>query len=326
MKRNDDDEQEPPLARWKDIAQAAGISTKTGRYRFLVTVKLPERSLKTASQFVKETNEALRGKKTTAQFVLVDSERVRLQRATAEFCKFKDARTFLSTLKELGLAANDVSPELEDFGKKQYDPWYEKISQSWWPWLAAMRNPAPEMPMMKPKIRLDVSTGSKYSQGASGKLGKGDEAERREANEDRGREPAEEQEDRADQESPENEDRGEARNAVRKRKRTRSRRNDTSLMRERRFWVVLRSRVRLVCLRRWRDEGVQIDVGLGSAILRCGLAGRGRLFQHPCFQGRFSHAGVGRQGREDLRFENEMAHANLIVVVQFRRLGQRVGH
>jgi hypothetical protein len=182
-----EEEQKPPLARWAAMVQPASLSTKTGSQRFLVTIKLPEKSLKTASSFVKEMNDALKttpGRQPTAQFVLVDSERVRLQRASAGFFTFKAAQTCLRVLKELGIPTNEISAELEDFGNKKYDPWYESISQAWWPWLAALRNPPPEMPMMKVTNRLDLSAGSKYKEGASGRLGKGDEVDRADAQAD----------------------------------------------------------------------------------------------------------------------------------------------
>lgn len=191
MKDNEEEEQKPPLARWLDIVPPASLSTKTGKQRFLVTIKLSEKSLKTASSFVKEMNDALkikvastRGCELNAQFVLVDSERTRLQRATASFSTFKAAQTCLLFLKELGLPANEISAEFEDFGNKKYDPWYEAISRSWWPWFATWRNPPPEMPMMKITSRLDVSEGGKYKEGASGKLGKGDEVDREDAQRD----------------------------------------------------------------------------------------------------------------------------------------------
>ncbi len=177
------------------MVQPAGISTKTGKQRFLVTIKLPEKSLKTASSFVNEMNDALRTARAgelTAQFTLVDSERTRLQRATAGFFTFKEAQTCLQVLKKLGLATNDVSAELEDFGNNKYDPWYESISKAWWPWFAALRNPPPEMPMMKPTNRLDVSEGGKYKEAASGKLGKSDEVDRADARGDENDSVAEE--------------------------------------------------------------------------------------------------------------------------------------
>ena len=74
-----------------------------------------------------------------------------------------------------------ISAELEDFGKKKYDPWHESISQAWWPWFAALRNPAPEMPMMKVTNRLDVTEGGKYKEGAGGKLGRSDDVDRDDA-------------------------------------------------------------------------------------------------------------------------------------------------
>ena len=180
-KEEEEEEQKPPLARWVGIVQPASLSTTTGKQRFLVTIKLPEKSLKTASSFVKEMNDALAARELAAQFVLVDSERVRLQRASTGFSTFKEAQTCLYVLKESGLPTNEISPELEDFGNKKYDPWYESVSQSWWPWFAALRNPAPEMPMMKVTNRLNVSEGSKYKEGASGKLGKGDDVDRADA-------------------------------------------------------------------------------------------------------------------------------------------------
>jgi hypothetical protein len=190
---DEEEEQKPPLAHWTGIVQPAGLSTKTGKQRFMVTVKLPEKTLKTATSFVSEINDALklkisktRGCELAAQFELVDSERTRLQRATSGFFTFKDAQTCLSFLKELGLQTNEISSEFEDFGLKKYDPWYDSISQAWWPWFAAWRNPAPEMPMMKVTNRLDLSEGAKYKEGASGKLGKGDEVDRTDA---RGDEP-----------------------------------------------------------------------------------------------------------------------------------------
>lgn len=185
MEDNEEQEQKPPLARWVGVAEPASLSTKTGGQRFVVTIKLPEKSLKTASNLVKEVNDALknkshttRGCKLTAQFVLIDSERARLQRATASFSTFKEAQTCLRLLKELGLPTSDISAEFEDFGKKKYDPWYESVSQAWWPWFAAWRNPPPEMPMMKVKNRLDVTEGGKYKVGADGKLGKSDDVDR----------------------------------------------------------------------------------------------------------------------------------------------------
>jgi hypothetical protein len=146
---------------------------------------LPEKSLKTASSFIKEMNEALKikvdrtpGCKLTANFVLVDSERTRLQRATATFSTFKDAQTCLRFLKEQGLPTNEVSAEFEDFGNNKFDPWYARISQAWWPWFAEWRDPPPEMPMMKVTNRLDVAEGGKYKEGAGGKLGKSDDVDR----------------------------------------------------------------------------------------------------------------------------------------------------
>ncbi len=184
----DKEEQKPPLARWVGIVPPASMSTKTGEQRFLVTVKLAEKSPKTASNFVKEMNDALkikiaatRGCELRASFVLVDSERTRLQRAAANFTTFKEAQTCLSFLKELGLPVNEISPELEDFGNKKYDPWHERISQAWWPWLAAWRNPPPEMPMIKVTNRLDLAAGGKYKEGASGKLGKTEDVDRSDA-------------------------------------------------------------------------------------------------------------------------------------------------
>jgi hypothetical protein len=181
----DEEERKPPLARWADIAQPASVLTKTGDQRFAIAIKLPEKSPKTASKFVAEMNDALknkiaktRGCELAVTFILVDSERLRLQRATASFTTFKDARTCYDFLKELGLPVNDMSAELEDFGNNRYDPWHESIKQSWWPWLAALRNPAPEMPMMQVTNRLDLTEGAKYKEGASGKLGKPEEVDR----------------------------------------------------------------------------------------------------------------------------------------------------
>jgi hypothetical protein len=164
------------------------LTTTTGKQRFAVTIKLAEKSPKMASNFVQEMNDSLkikvqktRGCELTAHFALVDSERTRLQRATASFATFKEATTCLDFLKELGLPVNDISAELEDFGNKKYDPWHKSISQAWWPWLAAWRNPPPEMPMMKAANRLDVTEGGKYKAGAGGKLGKSDELDRADA-------------------------------------------------------------------------------------------------------------------------------------------------
>jgi hypothetical protein len=191
VKDKEEKEQKPPLARWVGIVPPASISTKPGRQRFVVTIKLPEISLKTASSFVREMNDALKTKidttpgcELTAQFVLVDSERTRLQRVTASFSTFKKANTCFSFLKELGLPVNDISAEFEDFGKKKFDPWYESNSHAWWPWFAAWCNPPPEMPMMKVTNRLDVTEGSKYKAGAGGKLGKSDEVDRADAQTD----------------------------------------------------------------------------------------------------------------------------------------------
>jgi len=167
-----------PLASWADIAQPAILATTSGKQRFLITIKLPERSLKSASSFVTETNDALKSKKGIAPFVLVDSERARLQRATASFSTFKEADACLSCLADLGLKTGQVSAELEDFGNKQYDPWHESISRAWWPWLAAWRNPPPEMPMAKVANRLSLTEGSKYAEGPAGKLGKSEDADR----------------------------------------------------------------------------------------------------------------------------------------------------
>ena len=185
MKNKEEEEEQPPLARWARIVQPASLSTKTGKQRFVVTIRLPEKSLKTASSFVKEMNDALKikvgttlGRELTAQFLLVDSERIRLQRATASFSTFKETQTCFSFLKELGLPVNDISGEFEDFGNKKYDPWYESNSQAWWPWFAALLNPPPEMPMMKVTSRLDVTEGGKYKESAGGKLGKSDEVDR----------------------------------------------------------------------------------------------------------------------------------------------------
>lgn len=217
MKRKENKENVPPLAHWKNIVQPASLTTKTGKRRFLITIKLPERSLKTASDFVAELNASLESNdvkelEAVAHFVLVDTERSRLQRATAEFCTFKDAQTCLSVLKEMGLLANDVSGELEDFGNKQYDPWHEKISRSRWPWLAAWRNPAPELPMVKAKNRLDMSAGTKYTERADGKLGKSDEEDRSATN-------AEDQDrDRSEPKPREDEDRDEKRKRRKKKK------------------------------------------------------------------------------------------------------------
>jgi hypothetical protein len=180
-----DEEKKPPLTRWAGIVQPLSLATKTGKDRFLLTVKLPEKSLKTATKFVTELNDALQTKiaktpgcELKTEFVLLDSERTRLQRAATSFCTFKEAQTCFLFLQELGLPVNEISAELEDFGTKKYDPWYESVSKSWWPWLAAWRNPAPEMPMMKVKNRLDLAEGGKYKEGAKGKLGKSDEVDR----------------------------------------------------------------------------------------------------------------------------------------------------
>jgi hypothetical protein len=187
----EEDEEKPPLAGWASMVPPATLSTKTGRQRFVATIKLPEKSLKTASSFVKEMNDALKitidatpGCELTAQFLLVDTERTRLQRATASFSTFKEAEACLTFLKELGLPVNEISAEFEDFGKKKFDPWYESNSQAWWPWFAALLNPPPEMPVMKVTNRLDVTEGSKYKTGASGKLGKSDEVDRADAQAD----------------------------------------------------------------------------------------------------------------------------------------------
>ena len=199
------------------MVQPAILTTKTGRQRFVVTFKLPEKSLKTASSFVREMNEALQSSDSdvAAQFVLVDSERIRLQRATASFAMFKEAKTCLGVLKALGLPVNDISAELENFGKKQYDPWYESVAQSWWPWLAAWRNPPPEMPMMKLANRLDVSEGTVYKQGEGDKLGKSDEEDRRDAE---GQDQGDEEKDRREREPREDEDREEGRKRRKKKK------------------------------------------------------------------------------------------------------------
>ena len=188
MDDTEEQKPKPPLARWASIVQPASLSTKTGKQRFVVTIKLPEKSLKTVSSFVKEMNDALQvkvantpGCELTAQFDLIDSERTRLQRATADFFTFKEAQTCLRLLKELGLPTNDISAEFEDFGKKKYDPWFERNSRAWWPWLAARLNPPPEMPMIKVTNRLDVTAGGKYKEGASGKLGKSDDVDRADA-------------------------------------------------------------------------------------------------------------------------------------------------
>jgi hypothetical protein len=170
------------------MVQPASLSTKTGSQRFVITIKLPEKSLKTASSFVAETNDAIKTKigntpgcQPDAQFVLVDTERARLQRATASFATFKEAQACSILLKELGLPTNPISAEMEDFGIKKYDPWYERISKTWWPWLAGCLHPPPEMPLMKVTNRLDLTAGSKYKEGASGKLGKSDEVDRADA-------------------------------------------------------------------------------------------------------------------------------------------------
>jgi hypothetical protein len=183
-----EDEQKPPLADWVSMVQPATLSTKPGRQRFVATIKLPEKSLKTATSFVNEMNDALQikidatpGCELAARFLLVDTERTRLQRATASFSTFKEAQTCLSVLKELGLPINAISSEFEDFGNKKYDPWHERISQAWWPWFAALLDPPPEMPLMKVTNRLDLTEGSKYKTGASGKLGKSDEVDRADA-------------------------------------------------------------------------------------------------------------------------------------------------
>jgi hypothetical protein len=188
---NEEQEQKPPLAGWANMVQSASLSTKTGRQRFVTTIKLPEKSLKTASSFVTELNDAIKTKidatpgcELKVQFVLVDTERTRLQRATASFSTFKEAQACSMLLKELGLPINPISAELEDFGIKRYDPWHERISKAWWPWLAACLNPPPEMPLMNVTNRLDVAAGSKYKEGASGKLGKSDEVDRADAPED----------------------------------------------------------------------------------------------------------------------------------------------
>lgn len=181
MKRKEQKENEPALAHWKEGVPPASLTTKSGRHRFVVTVKLPERALKTVTQFVADVNQALAksaGATPAVQFVLFDSDRARLQRAAVEFATFKEARACLDLLKQLGLGVNDVSPELEDFGTKQYDPWHEQISKAWWPWLAKWRSPAPEMPLMKAKNRLDLGAGSKYEVGADGKLSKSEAGRR----------------------------------------------------------------------------------------------------------------------------------------------------
>jgi len=185
---NEERGEKPPLADWATMVQPASLSTKTGGQRFVITIKLPEKSLKTASSFVTEMNSVL---KPDGQFVLVDTERVRLQRATASFSTFKEAQACLSLLKELGLPTNPISVEFEDFGKKKYDPWHERISKAWWPWLAACFNPPPEMPLMKVTNRLDLTAGSKYKESASGKLGHSAEVDRADAQRDA---PAEEDE------------------------------------------------------------------------------------------------------------------------------------
>lgn len=188
MEDQENQDQKPPLASWANMLQPAGLATKIGKQRFVVTFKLPEKSLKTASSFVREMNEALKSKfdqapgcELTAEFELVDSERLRLQRATASFCTFKEAQTCLNFLKELGLPINPISPEFEDFGTKKYDPWYESNARAWWPWFAALLHPAPEMPLMKVTNRLDLTEGSKYKVGASGKIGKSEEVDRADA-------------------------------------------------------------------------------------------------------------------------------------------------
>jgi hypothetical protein len=204
------EKRKPPLADWVSVVQPAILSTKTGRQRFAITIKLPERSLKSASSFVKETNDALTkmaklsGGGPAALFVLVDSERARLQRATADFFTFNGASACLDALAELGLQTTKVSAELEDFGTKRYDPWYESVSHAWWPWLAAWRNPPPEMPMAKVTNRLNLGEGSKYKEAATGKLGKSEEVDRSDA---RGEDRADDDADRTDEAPREDEDR-----------------------------------------------------------------------------------------------------------------------
>ena len=188
MNDKDDDEPKPPLAHWAEIVQPATLATKPGAERFIVSIKLAERTPKTAASFMSELKDALRteikatpGCRLNARFVLVDGERIRLQRATASFRTFNEASTCFSFLAMLGLKINAISAELEDFGENKYDPWLEKVSQSWWPWLAATIRPAPEMPMMKITSRLDLTAGSKYKEGASGKMGKSEDVDRHDA-------------------------------------------------------------------------------------------------------------------------------------------------
>lgn len=185
MKDKKDEKRKKPLAGWGDIVQPAILATTSGTQRFIITIKLPERSLKSASSFVTETNDALQsrsakssGAASAVQFVLVDSERARLQRAVASFATFREANACLRALADLGLKTTKVSAELEDFGKKQYDPWYESMASAWWPWLARWRNPPPEMAMAKVTNRLNLTEGSKYAEGPGGKLGKSEDVER----------------------------------------------------------------------------------------------------------------------------------------------------
>ena len=110
MKDNDGDDQTPLLARLAEIGQPATLSTTIGAQRFVVTIKLPEKSFKTATCFVNDVNAALksriastRGCDLAVELTLVDTERTRLQRATASFATFKDARTCLAFLGDLGL-------------------------------------------------------------------------------------------------------------------------------------------------------------------------------------------------------------------------------
>jgi hypothetical protein len=219
VRDKEEDEQKPPLARWVGIVQPASLLTTIGRQRFVVTIRLPEKSPKTASSFMKEVRDTLNARELTAQFVLVDSERVRLQRATASFSTFREAQTCLAVLKESGLPTNEISPELENFGSKRYDPWYESVSKAWWPWLAALRNPPPEMPMMKAKNRLDVGAGGKYAEGADGKLEKKSESDRGDAQRDENeKQKSHDEADRGDAHGDENENGGKKRSKVKPRK------------------------------------------------------------------------------------------------------------
>lgn len=210
-----------PLGRWAEQVPPASLGTKTGRDRFIITIKLAERLPKTVTRFIEDLNDALRAAAARSRdeaarpdFELIDADRARLQRATASFDTFKGAKSCLELLKELGLKVNDISPELEQFGTKKYDPWFERMSQAWWPWLAAWRDPPPELPMMKVTNRLNLTEGSKYAVGADGKLGKSDAEGRRTPEEP----PREEPEPAREDEEPPQEERREPRKKKKKKR------------------------------------------------------------------------------------------------------------